>query len=175
MGGKHMSNIYVKNLIGENMEEEFMDFDLTEIQQVLSKLQHTDAIDLPHAEMLQQQSLRGADILSEYLSKIVKTVSYLEGKINTAKNKASLNYQSPDGSKITLDMRKWAGEVAPEVEALQESMSKAKGTKVLLEKKYDILIKSHHHYKDIATGLRKTILGYTAPVMPKEDVPEGWE
>lgn len=170
-----MPNVYVKDLVGENMEEDFMDFDLTEIQKVLSNLQHTDAIDLPHAEVLQQQALRGADILSEYLSKLVKTVSYLESKINSAKNKASLEYKAPDGSKTTTDMKIWASFCAPEVEQLQANLSKAKGTKTLLEKKYDILIKSHHHYKDIATGLRKTILGYSAPAMPKEDIPEGWE
>ena len=160
------------DLLGNQLEEDFISFDFTEIQQVLSKLQIEDAIDLAHAEMLQQQSLRGADILTEYLGKIVKTVVYLETKVNSTKNKVSLEYMAPDGSKTTADMKKWAGESSPEVEAVQIKLAKAKGSKVVLEKKYDILIRAHHHYKDIAAGLRRTILGYgTKP----EKTAEGWE
>jgi len=171
-----MSKVYLKDLVGENFEDDFLNFDLTEIQQVLIKLQYTEAIDLPHAEMLQQQSLRGADILCEYLSKLVKVVSYLENKINSAKNKASLEYKSPDGSKVTADMRRWYGEVAPEVEQLQNFLARAKGSKSLLEKKFDIIMKSHYYYRDIAAGLRKTVLGYTPAATTSVDpVPEGWE
>ena len=162
------------DLLGDDLEEEFISFDLTEIQQVLSKLQYTDAIDLAHAELLQQQALRGADILTEYLGKIVKTVGYLESKVNSTKNKVSLDYQAPDGSRTTADMRRWAGESSPEVEEVQIRLAKAKASKMVLEKKYDILIKSHHHYKDIAAGLRKTILGYTPPTI-QDKIPEGWE
>ena len=132
-----MSNVYLRDLVGENLEEQFLNFDLTEIQQVLGKLQYVDAVDLPHAEMLQQQALRGADILCEHLSKIVKTVSYLEGKLNSVKNKAALNYTSPDGGRVTMEMRKFYGESAPDVEELQEKLAKAKGSKLLLEKKYE--------------------------------------
>ncbi len=167
-------NVYVRDLVGSDMEEEFLDFNITEIQQVLSKLQYTEAIDLPHAEMLQQQALRGADIITEYLSRLVKTASYLEAKINSAKNKASLEYKSPDGSKVTLEMRKWVGEVSPEVNDLQIKMAKAKGSRILLEKKHDLLIKSYYYYKEIAAGLRRTILGYSAP-SSEQTAPEGWE
>lgn len=162
------------DLLGDSLEEEFCNFDLTEIQQVLTKLQYTEAIDLAHAELLQQQALRGADILTEYLGKIVKTVGYLESKVNSTKNKAALNYQEPNGNRTTSDMKKWFSESAPEVEEVQIKLAKAKATKLVLEKKYDILIKSHHHYKDIAAGLRKTILGYT-PAVLQDKIPEGWE
>jgi hypothetical protein len=165
-------NVRLGDLLGNQLEEDFAEFDLTEIQQVLSKLQIEEAIDLVHAEMLQQQSLRGADILTEYLGKIVKTVGYLETKVNSTKNKVSLEYSAPDGSKTTADMKKWAGESSPDVEAVQIKLAKAKGSKIVLEKKYDILIRAHHHYKDIAAGLRRTILGYN----PKsEKTAEGWE
>lgn len=162
------------DFIGNDLEEDFINFDLTEIQQVLYSLQESDAIDLSHAEMLQQQSLRGADILTEYLGKIIKTVGYLETKCNSTKNKVSLNYQSPDGSKTTLDMKKWAGESSSEVEDIQIKLAKAKASKMVLEKKYDILIRAHHHYKDIAAGMRKTILGYTPPTA-REKIAEGYE
>jgi hypothetical protein len=170
-----MEKVYVKDLVGEELEEEFLHFDLTEIQQVLAKLQYTEAIDLPHAEVLQQQSLRGADILCEHLSKLVKTVSYLEGKLNSVKNKAALNYTSPDGSRVTMEMRKFYAESAPDVEELQEKLAKAKASKTLLEKKFDIIMKSHYYYRDVAAGLRKTILGYSLPAVTAEPVPEGWE
>jgi hypothetical protein len=168
-------NVRLGDFIGSELEEEFLNFDLSEIQQVLEKLQDTDAIDLAHAELLQQQALRGADVLTEYLGKIVKTVGYLEAKVNSTKNKVSLEYQAPDGSRTTADMKKWAGESSSEVEEIQIKLAKAKGSKLVLERKYEILIKSHHHYKDIASGLRRTILGYSLGTTTNEKVPEGYE
>lgn len=166
--------ILVNDIIGSSLESEFGEFDLTEVQNLLLNLRVQTAIDIAHAEVLAQKSLRCADILSEYLGSIVKTVSYLEGKVNSAKNKASLEYQSPDGGKVTMEMRKWAGESSKQVEELQEKLARAKGTKSLLEKKYDIVIKSHHQYKDIASGLRRSVLGYKNASL-EIAVPEGYE
>jgi hypothetical protein len=162
------------DFLGNELEENFADFDLTEIQHVLSNLQSTDAIDLAHAELLQQQSLRGADILTEYLGKIVKTVGYLETKVNSTKNKVSLDYKAPDGARTTADMKKWAGESSPEVEEVQIKLAKAKGSKLVLERKYEILVKAHHHFKEIAAGLRRTILGYSTGTT-NDKVPDGYE
>lgn len=162
------------DFLGTEMEEDFFEFDLTEIQKVLEQLRTEDVFDLPHAELLQQQALRGADILTEYLGKIVKTVGYLETKVNSTKNKVSLEYKAPDGSKTTADMKKWAADASPEVEEVQIKLAKAKGSKIVLERKYEILIKSHHHFKDIAAGLRKTVLGYSL-VSNNEKTPEGYE
>lgn len=162
------------DLLGTELEEDFANFDLTEIQQVLEMLQETDAIDLAHAELLQQQALRGADVIVGHLGKIVKTVGYLEAKVASTKNKVSLDYQAPDGAKTTLDMKKWAGESSPEVEIVQIKLAKAKGSKLVLERKYELLVKSHHHFKDIAAGLRRTILGYSSGTS-SEKVPEGYE
>jgi len=165
--------VRLSDFIGSELEEDFSNFDLSEIQLVLEKLQDIDAIDLAHAELLQQQALRGADVITEYLGKIVKTVGYLESKLNSTKNKAALTYVDPGGGRTNMDMKKWYAEVAPEVGLVQEALAKAKGSKVFLEKKYDILIRSHHHYKDIAAGLRRTVLGYI-PVS-REKIPEGYE
>jgi hypothetical protein len=168
--------IVLEDLVGLNLEEDFSKFDLTEIQVVLNKLANTDAIDLSHAEFLQQQALRGADILTEYMGKIVKTVGYLESKVNSTKNKVSLDYSAPDGSRTTADMKKWAGESSKDVEDIQIKLAKAKASKLVLEKKYDILIKTHHHYKEIASGLRKTILGFNGNFSEKsEQIAEGYE
>ncbi len=123
--------------------------------------------------MIQQQALRGADIISEYLGKIVKTVGYLETRVNSTKNKAALGYQAPDGARTTSDMKKWYSESSPEVEEVQIKLAKAKGAKLVLEKKFDLLIRTHFHYKEIASGLRKTILGYGSQSIDK--VPEGYE
>lgn len=161
-------------LMGIELEEDFSNFDLTEIQNVLGSLQEIDAIDLAHAELLQQQALRGADILTGYLGKIVKTVGYLEAKVNSTKNKVSLNYQAPDGARTTADMKKWAGESSPEVENVQIKLAIAKGSKLVLERKYEILVKAHHHFKDIAAGLRRTILGYSSGTT-NDKVPDGYE
>jgi flagellar hook-length control protein FliK len=165
-----MSKITVESVLGSDLEVAFMQFDITEVQKVLAKLATTDVIDIHHAEMLQLRSLYGADILSEFLGKIVKTVSYLETKLSVAKNKTSLEYKSDEG-KTTADMKKYAAECNPVVEELQIKLAQAKGTKALLEKKYDLLIKSHHYYKEIASGLRQTILGRVNP----KAVPDGWD
>lgn len=162
------------DFLGTELEEDFASFDLSEIQKVVEELQNTDAIDLVHAEVLQQQALRGADILIEYLGKMIKTIGYLEAKVNRTKNKVSLEYQAPDGSRTTLDMKKWAGESSPEVEEVQIKLAAAKGSKLVLERKYEILVKSHHHFKDIAQGLRRTILGYSQGTT-NEKVPDGYE
>jgi len=114
------------DFLGTELEEEFELFDLKEIQQVLARLQDTDAIDLAHAELLQQQSLRGADILTEYLGKIVKTVGYLEAKVNRTKNAAALNYQDPNGNKTTSDMKKWFSESSTDVEEVQIAAEKSR-------------------------------------------------
>ena len=170
------NKITLGNLIGSRMEEEFAEFDLTDIQNILSNLRNTTAIDLAHAETLQQQSLRGADIISEYLAKLVKTTSYLEAKLNSTKNKISLEYNSPDGGRTTAEAKKQAGEASPLVEELAGRLAVAKGSKSVLEKKYDILIKLHHHYKDIAAGLRKSVLGYNTTERPeKPGEGEGWD
>jgi len=164
----------MSSIVGVSETTDFSDFDLTEVQILLGNLATVDAIDLAHAEMLSQQSLRCADILSEYLAQMVKTVSYLEGKINSTKNKISLEYLAPNNARTTVEMKKWAGESSPKVEELQVKLASAKGSKVLLEKKYDIIIKAHHHYKDIAAGLRRTILGYK-PGATEATAPEGYE
>lgn len=161
------------DLLGDDLEVDFENFDLAEIHKVLDSLQDITAIDLAHAELLQQQSLRGADVLIEYLAKIVRTVGYLETKVNSTKNKVSMEYLAPDGARTTLDMKKWAGETSPEVEKVQIKLATAKGAKLYLERKYEILIKSHHHFKDIAAGMRKTILGYSSGTTEK--TPEGYE
>jgi len=162
------------DLLGNELETDFQNFDLSEVQQVLEYLRDTDAIDLVHAEMLQQRALRGADILTEYLGKLTKTVGYLETKVASTKNKVSLEYKASDGARTTLDMKKWAADVSPEVEAVQIKLAEAKGSKLFLERKYEILIKAHHHFKDIAQGLRRTIVGYSQGTIG-DKIPEGYE
>lgn len=161
------------DVLGKELEADFDNFNLSEIQQVLDSLRDIDAIDLAHAELLQQQALRGADVLIEYMAKVVKTVGYLETKVNSTRNKVSMEYQAPEGARTTLDMKKWAADVSPEVEQVQIKLASAKGSKVYLERKYDVLIKAHHHFKDIAGGMRKTILGYSSGTPDK--TPEGYE
>lgn len=162
------------DLVGTELEEDFLQFDLTDIQQVLGNLSETEAIDLAHAEQLQQQALRGADVLTGYLGRIVKTVGYLEAKVNSTKNRVSLEYNAPEG-RTTSEMKKWAGESSPLVEEVQIKLAKAKASKLVLERKYEILVKSHHHFKDIAQGLRKSILGYSSSTPTTEPVPVGYE
>jgi hypothetical protein len=159
------------DVIGSETDN-FKDFDLTEVQQVLNNLRETEAIDLAHAEFLQQQALRGADILSEYLGKMVKIIGFLETEVNKVKNKVSLEYQAPEGSRTTTDMKIWAAGASLEVEKISINLAEAKASKMVLEKKFDIIIRQHHHYKDISQGLRRTILGYGK--VSDEKVPEGW-
>src|ERR1039457_1607173 len=159
-----MSQTTLGNLLGSEMVDKFEDFDLTEIQNVLKSLANENANDLAHSDFLQQKCLYAANLLVDYLAQLVKSVSYLEGKVNSTKNKAALDYKSGE-SKITADMRRSASESDPEVEKLNIALSRAKGAKVMIEKKLDILIKSHHFYKDISSGMRKGMIamGGNAP------------
>jgi hypothetical protein len=161
MNDKSNSKITLGNIIGSNDLETFEDFDLTEVQKVLYQLSNDNAIDIAHSEMLQQKALYGAEILTGYIGKLVKTVGFLESKLNAVKNKVSLEYRAPDG-KTTADMKKQAGESSPEVEELGMKLAKAKGSKTLLERKYEILLKQHHHYKDMAMSQRKGMMSATS-------------
>ena len=162
----------VRDLIGSSLEEKFLDFDITDVQEVLSNLKDIDAIDLPHAELLQVRSLYAADLLTSYIGKLVKTVAYLESRLSALKNKAALEYRADEG-KTTVDMKKWASEADPDVQEFQIKLAEAKGTKAVIEKKYDILIKAHHYYKDVASSYNKTILGSNKG--NSRNIPEGWE
>jgi hypothetical protein len=51
-------------------------------------------------------------------------------------------------------MRKLAYDSCPDAAGLEELLASSKAAKIFLERKYDILIKTHHHFKDIAAGLR---------------------
>jgi hypothetical protein len=170
-----MKTTKLGDLLGKSLEEDFAEFDLTEIQLVLAQLANVEPIDLAHAELLQQQALRGADVITEFLGKIAKTVGYLEARINSTRNKVAFEYQSPDGGKTTADMRKLAAESSDEVEKIHISLSKAKASKIVLEKKFDLLIKSHYHYKEIGNGLKKTVLGTPLTSDRSFDVVEGYE
>ena len=154
---KETKNTLSDLINGDKFDDEFLKFDLTEIQSVLSALKSEDAIDIAHAEHLQRKALRGADIVSEYLGIITKMISYYESKLNSAKNKASLDYTAPEG-RTTAEMKKWAGECSPDIEPWQDKLAKAKAGKVVLSNKYDILIREHHNYKDIANGIRRGIV-----------------
>jgi hypothetical protein len=146
--------ITVGSLLGDEFVDDFKSFDITEVQKVISSLSSDEVIDIAHAEVLQQKSLYAAEILIEYIAKLIKTVSYLESRISSVKNKTSLEYRSVDG-KTTADAKKQAGESSPQVEELAYQLAKAKGSKALLEKKYEILIKSHHHFKDISSAQKR--------------------
>jgi hypothetical protein len=159
------------SLLGTDLEDDFSSFDLTEIQEVLSNLKTMQGIDLAHAEVLQQQALRAADIASELIGRLIKTTSYLEGRVNTVKNRASLEY-APASGKATADMRKQAGESAPEVEDLIARLSRAKGARSMLTMKFDILIKSHHYYKELVQGMKKGVVSYSGA---NTNVVEGYE
>src|ERR1700733_2009530 len=123
--------ITLGHIIGSDYVDNFEEFDLTDVQRVLSGLAAENAIDIAHAEFLQQKTLYAAELLIEYIAKLVKTVSFLETKVNSTKNKTALEYNSPSG-KATADMRKQAGEASPEVEKLGMLLAKAKGSKTLL-------------------------------------------
>ena len=141
--------------LGSEDVEAFADFDITIIQKVLASLAKEEVIDIAHAEMLQQKTLYAADIIIEYIAKLVKSVGFLESKVNAVRNRISLEYENPNGGKTTVEMKKQAGESAPEVEELSVKLAKTKGAKSFLERKYEILIKAHHFYKDIASNQKK--------------------
>lgn len=146
----------LKELVGEGFTDNFEEFDLAVVQQTLTSLANEQAIDFVHSEKLQQKTLFAADLLTEYLAKLIKTVSYLESRMNSVKNKVSLEYNAPNGGKTTMETKRQAGESSEKVEEIAMLLAKAKGAKNLVERKYEILLKAHHHFKDLSSNQKKT-------------------
>lgn len=144
----------IREMLGDDSDaESILSFDLAPIQDALVDLSDTQATDIAHAEFLQKRCLFAADSLCEYIGRLVKLISYLDNKINSTRNRSALNYKTPDGTKVTADMRLFASKSA-DVDDLENILSKAKGAKVLLDRKYEILIKAHHFYKEVASGYK---------------------
>lgn len=153
--------ITLGQLIGDKEVEEFESFDLTEVQKVLKTLGNEQGFDLAHSEYLLQKSLYGADLLVDMLTKLVKTTSFLENRINVAKNRAALEYKPVDG-KATADMRRNAGECSEEVERLGMQLAKARAAKISVEKKYELLLKTHYFHKELWMTQKGSIIAGTA-------------
>jgi hypothetical protein len=151
--------VTVNDYIDGDLDGAILNFSLVEVQEVINALQSEDTPTIVEAEKLQLMALRGADILSEIIGKLHKTIHYLDAKTASVKNKASLNFVPPAGVRDSIELRKIAGTASDELLDVEISLSKAKGAKALLEKKYEIIIKSHHYYKDVANGLKLTIQG----------------
>jgi hypothetical protein len=149
--------ITLGQIVGTDFSDSFENFDLTQVQSVLSSLSFDGVIDIAHSEQIQQRTLYAADLITTYLAKLVKIVSFLESKVNSTKNKVALAYKSPDG-KTTGEMKKQAGESSTEVEGISVALAKAKGAKALLEKKYDILLKLHYMSKELSGNQKQSII-----------------
>ena len=173
-----MAKITLGELLGNDMVENFEDFDLTEVQKVLKSLAVEDAMDVSFCAYLQQRSLYGAELLIDMSAKMVKTVGYLESKINSVKNKCALEYKHPDDKvRVTAEMRKSASESDPKVDELSLMLAKCKGAKFALEKKLDLILKSHYHFKELAAAQNQGVISGTAKASmgSSGDLPKiGW-
>jgi hypothetical protein len=173
-----MSKITLGQLLGNDNIESFEEFDLTEVQKVLKSLGNEDAIDIAHAEFLQQRALYGAELLIDMSAKMIKTVGYLEAKVNSVKNRCALDYKPADDKiRITAEMRKSASECDPKVEELSLLLAKARGAKQAIDKKMDLLLKTHYYYKELAGNQKQGIISGTAKASgePKDEIKKiGW-
>lgn len=149
--------VTVKDIIGNGFDDEFEDFDMTEIQELVSELQSNQLPDLASSEYMMQRSLRCADLIGEYLCKLVKLVSYYEALANKTKYAVALAYEDPKGGKTTQEAKKWAGESSVELLEIEIKIAKIKGAKAVLEKKFEIVIRMFHSIKDMASGMRKSL------------------
>jgi hypothetical protein len=151
--------IRVKDFFKDNEPDEiFLDFDLTEIQELVKQLQNETVHDVAAADNLQRQALVCADLLAEYIAKLIKIISHLDVKESRIRNKVSLEFnKGEDGKAASMALRKLAGDASEEAEEVGYIIAKAKGTKALLEKKYDVIIKAHHFYKEISQSFRKNM------------------
>jgi hypothetical protein len=164
-----MSQITLGQLMGSQNIEPFEEFDLTEVQKVLKSLRDNEAFDIAHAEFLQHRSLYAAEILIDMIAKLIKTSGFIESRVNTVKNRAALEYKCEDDKvRVTAEMRKQAGESHPEVEQLGLLLAKTKGARSALEKKYDVLIKMHYYFKELAQGQKQSVITGTSKSIPTE-------
>jgi hypothetical protein len=162
----------IRDVIGESVDEAFLDYDYTRIQETLNEISNNDTPDIAHAQYLQHKCLVAADILAEYSGKIIKHLSYLENKLTSIRNKYALEYRDPITNKATGEMRAFAVKSCPDADEYEENLARAKGVKALLDKKFDILIKAHHLYKDVANQLIRTIPGENN--VPNTDEKTNW-
>jgi hypothetical protein len=147
----------IRDIIGDNVEEDFLNFDVSFIQETLNEVSNSATPDLAHAEYLCHKCIVAANQLAEYLGRLVKYSSFLENKISSIRNKYALDYKPVDGGKTTADMRNLALKSCADADIYEETLAKLKGTRTSMEKKFDILIKDHHLYKDIASRLNRII------------------
>lgn len=145
------------NILGQDLVENFSSWDLSEIEEVIAILSVGDAYNLSLAEHLQRQTLHGANILATYLAKMAKCISYLESHLMLLKSQVALQIS---GEKITTAQRAEAVENDSKVQESLQTLLKTKGIKSLLEKKLEILLRANFHYKEVAQGLRRTVLGH---------------
>ena len=154
-----MSKVTLGQILGNDNVDAFEDFDMTEVQKVLKNLAVEEGFDIAHVEWLQQRCLYGVEILIDMSAKMVKTVSFLESRINSVKNKVALEYKHPDEKvRLTAEMRKAAAESSEEVEQLGILLARSKGAKLAVEKKMDLLLKSHYHFKELAANQKQGII-----------------
>ena len=144
----------VRDIVGDcDLEEEFDTISLDEVNVVLDELNSCSIHDVAHAEYLQQKALACANYLANHLSRIVKIASFLESQISTQRNKTAA-YYTRDDVKVTNDLRIFAAKACPEAAMLENKLSRVKGIKLLLEKKYDLLLKCHYYFKEIASSFK---------------------
>ncbi len=154
-----MAKVTLGDLIGKKDIEDFQDFDLSEVQNVLNHLAKEDPFDIAHCQWLQQRALYGADLLIDMNAKMIKTIGFIEARLNSVKNKCALDYKPEDDKiRITAEMRKAASESDPKVEDLNLQLAKAKGAKQALEKKLDLVLKSHYHFKSLCDDMKQGII-----------------
>ena len=152
-----------------NTEIDLENFDLTEVQEIISEMREMEVIDLAHADLKQQMCLFLADKLNDHCAVLTKQISKLESNLSVEKNKASLDYKAEEG-KTTTDMKVWAGNCAPKVIEIQNSLASLKGVLFLLSKKSDLVLKSFYYFKALSDSYRRTTaLGFNPVIADSND------
>ncbi len=146
----------IRDIIGDKMEEDFLEFDYTYIQETLNEVSNSATPNLAMAEYLQFKCLSAADVLIEYSGKLIKYSTYLDNKITSMRNRHAMEFYAAN-PKAAADIRAMSLKSCPDADELENTSAQLKGTRAIIEKKFDLLIKAHHHYKEVASRLNRMI------------------
>lgn len=143
-----------KKTLGEILEFDTFNpesLDVAHIQALSEDIPLDGHVDMATAEKLAVQFLRGADMCSEVLCRIVWWLAKKEGEVQHAHAKAMLVKALGQGLKTAKEKERFAAGDKDYLDAC-ERVARAKAMKKWLENKHSNLISAHYLMKEIAKG-----------------------
>jgi len=139
----------IKDEIGETFEDDFMEFDLTLVHDLLDDINNNSAPDLYQAEDLRRRTIVGMRMLTQYEGRLIKITNYLNSKIPAIRSKYAIHYTNEGKKDPTDKTRDYAFKSCPDAEPFEKTLAQATAARTVVQKKYELLSKAHYMYRDL--------------------------